>query len=71
LDGEIVGQRESMKNREGVLPVGTRVKPAYDKLSTREGEVVGHSEDGTQMIVKWDDRPYPSSFMIPEIRRAN
>lgn len=61
-----------MKNREGVLPVGTRVKPAYAKLSTREGEVLGHSEDGQKMLIKWDDQPYPSGyFMVPEVRRAD
>lgn len=43
---------ESMKNRD-VLPVGTRVRLAHDKISTREGEVMAHTEDG-RMMVHWD-----------------
>jgi hypothetical protein len=65
---------KSIKNREGVLPVGTRVRPAYAKLSKTEGEVIGHSDDGTKMIIKWDNdnTPGPSGyFMVPEVRRVN
>jgi len=65
---------KSFKNREGLLPIGTRVRPSYDRLSGRVGTVIEHSEDGNKMVVKWDDDKTigPSGyFMIPEVRRAN
>ena len=71
LDGEIVGQRESMKNREGVLPIGTRVKQSYARLSDKVGTVIEYSEDGERMVVIWDGNDFPSGdYMIPEVRRA-
>jgi hypothetical protein len=62
---------ESFKNREGLLPIGTRVKPTYDRITKREGIVVEHS--GSKMIVKWDDDETagPSGyFSAPEIRKS-
>jgi len=58
---------ESIKNRN-LLPIGTRVRPAYDKLSERVGEVVDYTEDGQSMCVLWDGFNYPQSYMVAEIR---
>ena len=63
---------ESFKNREGLLPIGTRVTPSYDRVSNRMGVVIGHSDDERKMIIKWDDDKHvgPSGyFLIPEVRR--
>lgn len=64
----------SFKNRAGILPIGTRVVPTYDRITIRVGTVVEHSDDGERMVVKWDDdkNPGPSGyFTTPEIREAN
>lgn len=48
---------ETMKNRD-IHPVGTRVRIAQDKLSTRVGTVVAHDEDRPErMSVHWDGDP--------------
>lgn len=62
---------ETMKNR-GLLPVGTRVRPAYAKLSTRVGTVVAHSEERglSMMQVRWDGDVSGCWFMIPEVRKV-
>lgn len=61
---------ESMKNREGIFSVGTRVRPAYNKYSTREGIVIGHSEDNKRMLIQWDDQLYPAGyFLASEVRK--
>jgi hypothetical protein len=63
---------KSFKNREGLLPIGTRVVPAYARLSPRTGTVIEYSEDGERMVVIWDGDDLPAgSFMKPEIRRAD
>lgn len=66
---------DSMKNRNR-HPIGTRVKPAYDKLSTREGTVVEWDEDEfgkavDAVSVLWDGNEYPySGYMPAEIKEV-
>ncbi len=64
----------SFKNRTGILPIGTRVVPTYDRITPRIGTVVEYSKNGERMVVKWDDdnTPGPSGyFSVPEIRKAD
>lgn len=61
----------SMKNRE-TFPVGTRVKPAYAKISKMVGTVIGHETDRgreDRMVIQWDNQMYPQSGYMPsEVR---
>lgn len=50
-------------------PVGTRVKPRYDKTSAMRGTVVGHRE-GFWVRVQWDGRSSPDERVPGEIKRA-
>ena len=54
---------ESMKNRN-LHPIGTRVRIAQDKLSTRIGTVMEYSEDREGMWVHWD-----GDFIVPDMPR--
>ena len=61
----------TMKNRD-VFPVGTRVRPAHDRMTDRVGTVIGHATEG-RMTVEWDgqgtaDGFAPCAFMPGEIR---
>ena len=54
----------TMKNRD-LLPIGTRVKPAHDKLSKRIGTVVEYTEgNDPKMYVHWD-----GDFIAPDVPR--
>lgn len=57
---------DSIKSGPDVLTPGTRVRPAYDKLSKRRGTILDF--DGTFYTLRWDDQPYPQSgFLRPEL----
>lgn len=60
---------DSIKNRKR-HPIGTRVKLAYAKLSTREGTVVEWDEDEfgkslDAVSVLWDGNEFPYSGYMP------
>lgn len=60
----------TMKNKQ-VLPEGTRVKPAYAKLSATIGTVVGHGHMGEipTLHIKWDHLTYVQyGYMVGEVR---
>jgi hypothetical protein len=59
---------DNNKNRD-ILPIGTRVKPAYAKLSNISGIVERHSEDSKTMWIRWDNEEFAkcSSYLPSEV----
>ena len=60
---------DTMKNRKR-FAVGTRVRPAHAKASTRQGTVVAHDTHPSGIAmqtvsVHWDGQQYPQSGFIP------
>lgn len=53
----------SLKDGPDVLTPGTRVRPAYDKLSTRRGTILDRDAAGFYTL-RWDDQSYPQHGFI-------
>lgn len=54
-----------MGGERNMPEIGSVVVPAYNRMTKRQGVIIGYTEDGNRLTIKWDDQEFPQSGYLP------